>query len=215
VPTEASHGRSNGRVPDSVRLGIFSRREYRCRPGLHRPGCGGSTPPSHRVFFGLQTLIVKSRLLTGENTVRIRGDPPFRRCGSAATGACARPQRFARNAVAACQCLRRPHFIFEGRKRIEKFLRRSGVVRTARERLLSAIFLRPFAPVAQLSARRASNAEVAGEIPAGSTNSCPVSPTRRGVPLRTGRLKVQILHVVPTWWPCASSPRSPTQRQRT
>ena len=32
-----------------------------------------------RVAFGLQTLIVKSRLLTGENTVRIRGDPPFRR----------------------------------------------------------------------------------------------------------------------------------------
>ena len=27
-------------------------------------------------FFGLQTLIVKSRLLTGENTVRIRGNPP-------------------------------------------------------------------------------------------------------------------------------------------
>ena len=43
----------------------------------HRPGCGGSTPPSRRVCFGLQTLIVKSRLLTGENAVRIRGDPPF------------------------------------------------------------------------------------------------------------------------------------------
>src|SRR5689334_25097958 len=28
---------------------------------------------------GLQTLIVKSRLLTGENSVRIRGDPPFKR----------------------------------------------------------------------------------------------------------------------------------------
>src|SRR6266542_4334247 len=70
-----------------------------------------------------------------------------------------------------CESLRRPHFSFEGRKRIEKFLRRCGVVRTTRERLLSAIFLRPFAPVAQLSARRASNAEVAGEIPAGSTNS--------------------------------------------
>src|SRR5436189_1931843 len=26
----------------------FSRREYRCQPGLHRPGCGGSTPPSCR-----------------------------------------------------------------------------------------------------------------------------------------------------------------------
>ena len=31
----------------------------------------------HRVASGLQTLTVKSRLLTGENSVRIRGDPPF------------------------------------------------------------------------------------------------------------------------------------------
>ena len=30
-----------------------------------------------RFYFGLQTLTVKSRLLTGENTVRIRGDPPI------------------------------------------------------------------------------------------------------------------------------------------
>ena len=30
-----------------------------------------------RVVIGLQTLTVKSRLLTGENSVRIRGDPPF------------------------------------------------------------------------------------------------------------------------------------------
>ena len=26
----------------------FSRHEHRCRSGLHRPGCGGSTPPSCR-----------------------------------------------------------------------------------------------------------------------------------------------------------------------
>ena len=30
-----------------------------------------------RVEIGLQTLTVKSRLLTGENSVRIRGDPPI------------------------------------------------------------------------------------------------------------------------------------------
>jgi hypothetical protein len=30
-----------------------------------------------RVAIGLQTLIVKSRLLTGENSVRIRGNPPL------------------------------------------------------------------------------------------------------------------------------------------
>ena len=41
----------------------FSRREYRCQPGLHRPGCGGSTPPSRRVSFGLQALQRCSGLL--------------------------------------------------------------------------------------------------------------------------------------------------------
>ena len=35
--------------PDSVGLRILSRREHRCRSGHHRPGCGGSTPPSRRV----------------------------------------------------------------------------------------------------------------------------------------------------------------------
>jgi hypothetical protein len=30
-----------------------------------------------RVAIGLQTLTVKPRLLTGENSVRIRGDPPI------------------------------------------------------------------------------------------------------------------------------------------
>jgi hypothetical protein len=30
-----------------------------------------------RVAIGLQTLTVKSRLLTGANSVRIRGDPPI------------------------------------------------------------------------------------------------------------------------------------------
>ena len=29
------------------------------------------------VALGLQTLTVKSRLLTGENTVQVRGDPPI------------------------------------------------------------------------------------------------------------------------------------------
>jgi hypothetical protein len=83
----------------------------RCRPGLHRPGCGAPLfldccwfvagcesaapgiierwvavrkergPPSCRGPSGrptgLQTLAVKSRLLPGENTVRIRGSPPI------------------------------------------------------------------------------------------------------------------------------------------
>src|ERR1043166_1319616 len=37
-----------GAIPTSG-LVHFSRREHRCRPGLHRPGCGGSTPPSRCV----------------------------------------------------------------------------------------------------------------------------------------------------------------------
>ena len=85
-PAEAPHGRSNGRASASVRLGFhFSRRET---------GAGhdftGLTVASrhcgirHRVASGLQTLTVKSRLLTGENSVRIRGDPPaFARSESA------------------------------------------------------------------------------------------------------------------------------------
>lgn len=54
---------------------IFRDAKSRCRSELHRSGRGGSTPPSRSL--GLQTLPVKSRLLTGENSVRIRGNPPF------------------------------------------------------------------------------------------------------------------------------------------
>jgi hypothetical protein len=39
-------------------------------------GLAAAVQLRRRVAFGLQTLIVKSRLLTGENTVRIRGSPP-------------------------------------------------------------------------------------------------------------------------------------------
>ena len=53
---------------------FFRDAKSRCRSELHRSGRGGSTPPSRSL--GLQTLTVKSRLLTGENSVRIRGNPP-------------------------------------------------------------------------------------------------------------------------------------------
>src|SRR5262249_22051452 len=44
----------------------------------HRPGRGGSTPPSGRSLSdGLQTLTVKLRLLPGRNTVQVRGNPPI------------------------------------------------------------------------------------------------------------------------------------------
>ena len=43
----------------------FPRREYRCRPGHHRLGCGGSTPPSRcGSFSGLQALQRCSGLLS-------------------------------------------------------------------------------------------------------------------------------------------------------
>src|ERR1043166_2469077 len=66
---------SHQRLLAKISGSIFSDAKSRCRSGPHRPGRGGSTPPSCRNFFGLQTLIVKLRLLPGRNTVRIRGSP--------------------------------------------------------------------------------------------------------------------------------------------
>ncbi len=101
-----------GWVGDHSRAPIFTRREYRCRPGLHRPGCGGSTPPSRRVRVA--SIAAMQRSLKPQSTGQHRGDPPFRRRGSVATGACARPQRCARSALAARKCsLRPPHFLKE------------------------------------------------------------------------------------------------------
>ena len=60
------------------------------------------------------------------------------------------------------------------------------------------------APVAQCIERRASNAEVAGEIPAGSTTHFSRrSPTSRGTPLRTEPVRVQLLPPGPF---CSRSP---------
>ena len=53
----------------------FSRREYRCQPGLHRPGCGGSTPPSCRVR--VESIAAMQRSLKPQSTGQHRGDPPF------------------------------------------------------------------------------------------------------------------------------------------
>jgi hypothetical protein len=101
-----------GWVGDHSRAPIFTRREYRCRPGLHRPGCGGSTPPSRRVRVA--SIAAMQRSLKPQSTGQHRGDPPFRRRGSVATRACARPQRCAPSALAARKCsLRRPHLLKE------------------------------------------------------------------------------------------------------
>ncbi len=55
----------------------FPRREYRCRSGHHRPGCGGSTPPSCR--GRVASIAAMQRSLKPQSTGQHRGDPPFRR----------------------------------------------------------------------------------------------------------------------------------------
>ena len=55
------------------------------------------------------------------------------------------------------------------------------------------------ASVVKLQSSSASNGEFAGGSPAGCTNSCRVSPTTRGAPLRTERLGVELPHAAPFW----------------
>ena len=55
------------------------------------------------------------------------------------------------------------------------------------------------ASVVKLQSCSASNGEFAGGSPAGCTNSCRVSPTTRGAPLRTERLGVELPHAAPFW----------------
>src|SRR5437867_11282312 len=45
-----NEARSTERTSGPMDVGYqnITRREYRCRLGLHGPGCGGSTPPSRR-----------------------------------------------------------------------------------------------------------------------------------------------------------------------
>ena len=56
----------------------FTRREIpvSARTSQASPRWFNSVPP-RGIAIGLQTLTVKSRLLTGENSVRIRGNPPI------------------------------------------------------------------------------------------------------------------------------------------
>ena len=76
LPAETTHGRSNGRAPDSVRLG-FPLRDTNTGAGQDFTDLAAAVQLRLRVAFGSQTLIVKLRLLPGWNTVRIRGDPPI------------------------------------------------------------------------------------------------------------------------------------------
>ncbi len=73
---EGAGARPPSRVPDSVSLGFFFATRTPV-PARTFTGLAAAVQLRLRVAFGLQTLTVKSRLLTGENSVRIRGDPPF------------------------------------------------------------------------------------------------------------------------------------------
>src|SRR5438876_8605454 len=58
-------------------LTIFRDAKSRCRQGLHRPGCGGSTPPSRRVRVA--SIAAMQWSLKPQSTGQHRGNPPFRR----------------------------------------------------------------------------------------------------------------------------------------
>ena len=76
LPAETPHGRSHiGRMPDSVRLGYF--RDANTGAGQGITDLAAAVQLRLRVASGLQTFTVKSRLLTGENAVQFRGNPPF------------------------------------------------------------------------------------------------------------------------------------------
>jgi len=82
LPAETPHGRSNGRVPDSVRLGFLSatRTPVPVRASqiwLRRFNSAFASRSLQTAPHGLQTLTVKSRLLTGEKCLR-----PAIRCAS-------------------------------------------------------------------------------------------------------------------------------------
>ena len=151
--------------------GYFCDAKSRCRRGLHRPGCGGSTPPSRsqsvprwRDRDWVASIAAMQRSLKPQSTGQHRGDPPFH-----AGVAQQRQQQFrklpgdsphgsASLPVGPISCSRSSNY-------------QSGRLRTAR---LQVRFL-PGVPF------------------------CRVSPTTRGTPLRTERLGVEIPHAAPIW----------------
>ena len=196
-----------GAVP--VALTISRDAKSRCRPGPHRPGCGGSTPPSCRDWVA--SIAAMQRSLKPQSTGQHRGDPPFH-----AGVAQQRQQQFrklpgnpphgsASLPVGPISCSRSSNY-------------QSGRLRTARlqVRVLPGV---PFhAALAQLpealrSERRGwgwksltrhhfahvvqrrdgalKTRTVSVQIRPWAPTAC--SPISRGVPLKTGRLQVQVL----------------------
>ena len=190
LPAETTHGRSNGRAPDSVRLG-FPLRDANTGVSQDITGLAAAVQLRLRVAI----------LADGH-----QGLQALQRCSGLLN-------RRARGSTVATH-----HF--GGGTRIEKFMRSLACPARPIKLLPSASSSVSNAPVAQCIERRASNAEVAGESPAGSANFIydmrfaidaffRVSPTTRDTPLRTERLGVEIPHAAPI------CPRSPTQRRRT
>ena len=106
VPTETSHGRSNGRVPGSVRLGILLRREI-TGAGQDFTGLAAAVQLRLRVAIGLQALQRCSGLLNR----RARGSTVATH--HFADVAQQRQQQFRKLpgiAPRECESLRRPHF---------------------------------------------------------------------------------------------------------
>ena len=102
APAETPRGRGNGRVPGPVHWGSLPERSLKVRRLLreqdqtgavpvaltisrdantgagqdpHRPGCGGSTPPSCRDWVA--SIAAMQRFLKPQSTGQHRGDPPF------------------------------------------------------------------------------------------------------------------------------------------
>ena len=196
--------------------GHFARRENRCHPGPHRPGCGGSTPPSRRV--GLQALQRCSGLLNR----RARGSTVATH--HFADVAQQRQQQFRKlpGAFAPRECESLHRLQFRGRN---GRLKNSGEVCWASSLIENSAFCGPpsnfcsrgtiiSAPRFERGGCRRNSCRechlyLRSTIYRFGFGFCRVSPTTRGAPLRTERLWVELPHAAPF------RPRSPTQRQLT
>ena len=174
----------------------------------HRPGCGGSTPPSCRDWVA--SIAAMQRSLKPQSTGQHRGDPPFH-----AGVAQQRQQQFrklpgnpphgsASLPVGPISCSRSSNYQ-SGRLRTARlqvrflpgvpFCRVSPTTRGAplrTERLgVELPHAAPFGPVVQGRDGGLKTRTVSVQIRPGAPSAC--SPISRGVPLKTGRLQVRLL----------------------
>src|SRR5947199_1553138 len=185
LPAETTHGRSNGRAPDSLRLG-FSLRDANTGAGQDFTGLAAAVQLRLRVAFGLQALQRCSGLLNR----RARGS-------TVAThhfGEGTRIEKFMRGFGAARSessfCLPLP----------PPFRFNAPVARLPE---------RDASNVGDEGESPSGSANFIYDLRLSIDDSCRVSPMTRDAPLRTERLRVEIPHAAPI------CPRSPTQRRRT